>query len=161
MLPVAHVSHQMEGRLRVRIPSMCRYTPYFQAAEKILSNCEGVHRVESNALSGGILVLHGTTLAQIERHARLNNLFDLIVAPPAGAPSVQISHGIEQVDQAVTALTGGHVDTRTWVFSGLLGAAVYQMLRGNGLPAGITLLHYALDALPRNGSPRGGRETRA
>jgi hypothetical protein len=155
MLPLAYVSHEMFGRTRIRVPGLRRHAPYFQAVERILSECESVRRVETNPLSGGILVFHRTSLEDIARFAKASNLFDLVIEPAAGPPSSRVARQIGRLDRTVTSLTLGRVDTRTWVFSGLMIAAVYQMLRGNALPAGVTLMHYALDALPRPGLDEG------
>ena len=152
MTPQARVSHQMPGRLRLRVPELRRHTPYFQAAERILGECEGVRRVETNALTAGILVFHRNSVSDIAEYAKARNLFDLILEPDPGPPSVRVAGHVERLDHIITAFTQGRVDTRTWAFAGLTAAAVYQMLRGNTLPAGITLVHYALDALPASRS---------
>lgn len=148
MLPAAHVSHEMFGRVRLRVPALRRHAPYFQVAERILSECEGVRRVETNPLSGGILVFHRTSIQEIARYAQEKNLFDLVIESDTDPPSARVARQIGHLDTIVTALTRGRVDTRTWLFSGLMLAAVYQALRGNALPAGVSLVHYALDALP-------------
>lgn len=146
MTPASFITHQMPGRTRIRIPAMRRNEAYFQNVQKALQECKGVAGVETNPLTASVLVYHFSSLDEIKEFAEGRNLF-LIEAKPAPSkalPSERISARLKSLDQRIMAITGGRLDGKEAAFSGLLLAAAYQVFKGSVLPAGATLVWYAL-----------------
>ena len=73
----AFVVHELFGRLRLRIPEKRKDGAYFAELAERLSECPGVTRVESNALTGSVLLLHTeeTTATDVARYAEQTALF--------------------------------------------------------------------------------------
>ncbi|HEX5081309.1 MAG TPA: hypothetical protein VFY40_04650 [Blastocatellia bacterium] len=146
MPPTSFIAHQMPGRTRIRIPAMRRNDAYFQNVQKALQECNGVAGVETNPLTASVLVYHFSSLDKIKEFAEGRNLF-LIEAKPESSeslPSERISAQLKSLDQRIMEITGGRLDGKEAAFSGLLLAAAYQVFKGSVLPAGATLVWYAL-----------------
>lgn len=154
MLPSAFVTHHMEGRIRLRIPSQRRNSAYFGTLQEKLSQCEGVDALRVNPLTAGLLILHHGDLETIGRFAEQNELFLLRPEDPSRLPvSVQISARFSSVDERLSRVSGGKLDLAAAAFFGLTLAGLFQLLRRNIWPAGLTLLWYAVSVLPKNARP--------
>ncbi len=109
----------------------------------------GVAGVETNPLTASVLIYHFSSLDEIKGFAEERNLF-LIEAKPAPSkalPSERVTAGLKSLDQRIVAITGEMLDGKDAAFSGLLLAAAYQMFKGSVLPAGATLIWYALNLI--------------
>lgn len=150
MLPTAVIAHRLPGRVRIRIESRRRDAAYFAHLDQQLRQCPSVLDVAVTPITGGLLILHdGTDPDVIIEYARTFELFELAVDVPAARdteqpPAEVIRVGLDGVDQWVQRETAGRTDLRSLGLVALLGAAVWQMARGYVLPAGATLLWYAL-----------------
>jgi hypothetical protein len=165
MLPRAQVGHHIEGRTRFRVPEKRRDTAWFgKIAERLLS-CEGVESVDANAATGSLLVYHATAPQEIGVFAEAHELFTLAPGQAGLVLSQRLGGTVQQdlgkVDRWLNASTRGQVDLASVAFLFLAGAGVLQALRGRALPAGITLLNYALEVLPRVGQGIAVREVAA
>jgi len=144
MPPQAELVHQIQGRLRVRIPGQRRNSEYFAKIRKCLAKLEGVQSVETNYLSGSVLVLHQSSPRAIQDYAEEKGLFQVRRSnSPVVALSQRIASGLRQVEGRVNAFTQGEVDMTGLAFLGLAVAGGYQILKKNVWPAGVTLLWYA------------------
>jgi hypothetical protein len=96
-------------------------------------------------------------------YARTFDLFELPDSPPGAdtsrAPAVILSHGLERLDQWVRTETGRTTDLRSVALTALIGAALWQMIRGQVLPAAATLIWYALAVAARDRREAGGDRT--
>lgn len=54
----------------------------------------------------------------------------------------------------MSVLSRREMDLSSVAFLAFLGAGAFQVLKGRALPAGVTLLAYALRVLPVTGGPR-------
>jgi hypothetical protein len=124
--------------------------------EEKLKKCDGIDALQTNPLTGGVLVLHHVDLAAIAQYAERNELF-VIAEPSSGGPiSLQVAARFRSLDQGLRAASGGSVDLGSAAFVGLTVAGLYQLLQRNIWPAGLTLLWYATSLLPRaRGKNRG------
>lgn len=144
MLPQAESVHQIEGRLRMRIPEQRRNPEYFRKIRECLAKLEGVRSIETNYLTGSVLVLHQLSPQVIQDYAEENGLFQVRHSnSPVVALSQRIATGFRQVEGRVNAFTKGEVDVTGLAFLGLAIAGAYQILKKNVWPAGVTLLWYA------------------
>lgn len=157
MLPAAALVHQVPGRVRVRVEECRRDAAYFARVAEQLRQCPSVLDVTATPATGSILILHeGTDLDVIVGYARALDLFEL--APPAGRaaedplPDQIIRERLHHVDRWIRRESDDHADLRSLALIGLLAGAVWQVVRGQVLPAGATLLWYAL-ALTREPRP--------
>jgi hypothetical protein len=153
MLPTSIVAHEMPGRTRMRIPAERKNEQFFAQAEESLKRCEGVSKVETNPLTGSILILHSSSIEEIKEFAEKEDLFVIQTANNSAAPplSEQISTGLKSFDTRVAEMTSGRFDGKEAALLGLLVAGAYQIVRGNLWPAAGTLAWYALSLLPEPG----------
>lgn len=63
--------------------------------------------------------------------------------------SHRLARTLQQMNDRIGQRGPGHLDGRGLLFLLLAGAALFQFRKGLFLPAGITLLDYAITALPR------------
>lgn len=148
MLPAAYISHQVEGRMRIRIPSRRRDKYYFDLVTRSLRECEGILALRVNALTGSVLIIHLLNVDTIAEYAERNGLFTL--APvEIGLPSISegISNQVRAFDEQLKTKTSGALDLSALAFLGLLIASAAQLAKKNIWPAGATLLWYAANVL--------------
>jgi hypothetical protein len=154
MLPTSFVVHEMPGRTRMRISAKRKNEPFFAQAEESLKKCEGVLKVETNPLTGSILILHSSSIEEIKEFAEREDLF--AIQTPNGSVarpfSEQISTGLKSLDTRVAEMTSGQFDGKEAALLGLLLAGAYQIVRGNLWPAAGTLVWYAFSLLPEGRS---------
>jgi hypothetical protein len=150
MLPVAVVVHRLPGRMRVRVEERRRDEAYFAQVAQQLRQCPTVVDVSVTPLTGSVLILHdGTDTDVVTGYAKAFDLFE-VVLPASGSvgaeprPDQVIQERLDHVDRWMRRESGDHADLRSLALIGLLGGAVWQMARGRMLPAGATLLWYAL-----------------
>ena len=164
MLPDAHVVHQMLGRLRVRIPSRRRNAQYFARVRQQLAELEGVRAIETNHMTGSVLILHQLSAREIEEHAVKHGLFRLRFSLPDPAPlSQRISTQLGKFGAGVERASGGAVDVPAVVAITFAAAASFQLLKNRVWPPGVTLLWYAVqravewkEGAPADGCSPGG-----
>lgn len=150
-LPDAYVVHQMAGRFRVRVPSQKRNIQYFANVRKRFAELEGVEAIETNYITGSILILHGSSPQAIEEYAEKSGLFRVLFSKPSSVPlSRRIVKEYDRLGTGVERVSGGAVDLPTLTSFALVLAGGFQMLQKNIWPAGATLLWYAASVLSSN-----------
>jgi hypothetical protein len=163
MLPAATIVHDIPGRLRVRVEERRRDDAYFAHAAEQLRQCPGVVEVTVTPMTASVLVLHdGAGRDVVADYARAFELFD-VAAQAALAPDADLLPGqivrerLRDADRWVRRHSDDRTDLRSLALVGLLAGAAWQIVRGHVLPAGATLLWYAL-ALTRERGPIAGPE---
>jgi len=154
MIPIGHVTHCIETRIRIRIPSKLRDAAYFAALGEKLKKCNGVDYLRVNPLTGSLLMLHHTDVPAIAQYAEQNELFKLVPIAPSAPVSSQIANRFISLDERLQLFSGGKIDLSSTAFFGLTVAGLFQLLRSNVWPAGLTLLWYAASVLPRRKDSR-------
>lgn len=144
MKPVAHLIHQVPGRVRLKIPEKRSDQSFFEALAERLKECTGVTEVNVNGRTGSLLIRHSVALAEIIAFAEENDLFTL------GSRlkwrdnlAHQTRAHLRALDKRITRLSEGSLDLRSLLILTLLGLTLTQVLRGQVLPPASTLLWYA------------------
>ena len=155
------VAHRLPGRLRLRLPRGYRPPSLLAAVRDAVLALPGVSRVEVDAATGSVLVLHDQTQASCDRiGCAVASTAGLSFQSPddehadapsarAAAPAVPPARSLRAVaaaaNRTVRGLTGGLFDLRFLVPAALAAIALYQVNRtGTGLLAPpYTLLWYA------------------
>jgi hypothetical protein len=146
-LPEARITHIISGRLRIKIPSRKGNTSYFKSLKQTFSGCDKVQKVEANAVTAGVLLLHDADIKDISKFAEENRLFVVESRRPEQTVLVKrIRSGFEDLNRRATRFTGGELDLPGAVFVSLLSLSIYQIARGNFFaPAWYTSLWYAVN----------------
>jgi hypothetical protein len=166
MIPAATLVHHIPGRTRFRVASKQGDGSYFAGVGEQLQQCPGVTSVNTNAATGSVLILHEAAEPDVLiAYARTFEVFELPdQSAPAMAgsrpPAAIVSDGLRQMDDWIRAETGYGTDLRSVALTGLIGAAVWQMLRGHLLPAAGTLMWYALSIVSEGRQHSPGERTR-
>lgn len=142
MPPNAEIRHQMGRCIRLRVPSKKRAPAYFNRLEEKLSEIPGVAEVETNHVTGSVLIKHTTDVDSIRQFAAHHGLFNLLEAATAAvALAVRIDDRMDSVDDEVTR---GHMDFRSVILIALAGGAVYKVFRREVMPPAFNLIWAAL-----------------
>lgn len=149
MPPEAHISHRTAERLRLRIPGRKGDAGYFSSLADRLSRFQGVERIEANAITGSILVLHRMDVAAFVEHAEQSGLFVLKGANSRPEPLYRtVMQPLTDLDRGMKKFTGGEIDLPSIAFVGLLGVGIYQISIGNFIaPAWYTAFWYAFNTV--------------
>ena len=151
-LPAARVTHFTNRRLRIKVAEKRRDAAFFSSVADRLSMWAGVERVETNPLTGSILIHFSDPQGFFREAAAKNDLFDIdLDAALAESSGPVISRtavqSFETADHGLRRWTHNQLDLRTAIFLLLLGGGVYQLLRGRLSTPAPTLLWYAGDLL--------------
>jgi hypothetical protein len=122
MLPKAFVSHALQNRTRLLIPTKRKSKDYFLNLQKELSRCDGIENVDPNLLTGSVLIRHNVELDKIKEYGEAKHIFSLIKEEP---PS--------------------RIEPRRVMSLGIFGLAAYQAYRGILLPPAWPLFRDALE----------------
>lgn len=151
MLPKAQVSHHSVGRTRLRIPERKRDLAYLTATGRRLEVIPGVERAAVNAATGSILLEHHLSLQELSNLGRDRSLFEVEEVKPAEPASESLASNlrtfVNKSDERIRSLTDGEVDVKLLVAGGLMGLSLFQLRRGDFLPAGMVLALMAVDTL--------------
>jgi len=131
-MTVAHVVHQLPGRLRLRIPEHRKDEAFFDSLAGRLREIEDIISVSRDALTASLLIHHQVPEDRI--WSFLEELLELTLQPaPATATAYSLSSvgaGIQAVNHSLQRASGGATDLRTLLFLLLVGLAIRQILRG-------------------------------
>ncbi|MGD2113901.1 MAG: hypothetical protein PVG07_02540 [Acidobacteriota bacterium] len=161
--PGAHLIHHVEGRTRLRLPEYRGETERLERLAESLGSVQGVEAVTANPVTGSVLVYHRLNgPEELEDVARERGLFDL--RRPAKRPllSRRLGERVQaragQAERWIERESRGEVDLPGFTFVLLLFASFYQALQGRALPAGVTLLNYALKMVPAFPASKAGSD---
>ena len=157
MSVAARLVHATAGRARLRVPAAKGDARFFARVKEELRRSAAVRDVKVNALTGSVLVRHSGDFDAVARHAQAHDLFDVEDSHADGdgmrasKPEARVTEHLRAfVVGAADALrrkTKGAVDLRVVTVGALLGGSVYQLVCGNFLPAGGTMLAQAASVL--------------
>lgn len=140
---LARVVHSLPGRARLRVESLKGEGEALARLQAALLETPGVHEVTVNPLTGSVLLEHTGALDDVLREAELNGALQL-----SGEPEpylAQLHRALFESDSKLRQASGGKVDLETLTFFGFLAGGLYQVTHGHALPAGVTLLRYAVE----------------
>jgi hypothetical protein len=144
MLPPAHLIHHTRARMRLRVPSRRGQTAYFEQLVAELAGFPGIDRIETNPVTGSVLLSPAVEVAPLAQHAEHAGLFVLSDLTAVTAPlATGLARGFQGLNVQLRQLSGGNLDLASLGFLTLVGAAVVQLQRGHVLGPASTLLWYA------------------
>lgn len=148
-------THVLPGRIRFRVPSLVNNGTAGAASLDNLTKIDGIESVESNLVSGSVLVRFDSAkikpdllLAAIVRILGLEKEMD---RPPDSLVARELRDAGKSVNQAVFQRTGGVIDLWTLFFLAVAIIGIRKTIaeRGRSIPTGLTLLWWSLNALKR------------
>lgn len=139
-LPTAFVSHQVPGRLRLRVPTMRNHEDYFARVREQLSAIPGLRRLTTNTRTGSVLIEYAGEAPSLEQIGSRLSLFQLEQRPSPHSLNEWLLKAIKQPDEVLKKVTDGRVDATGILALALTGLGISQVVRGQALPAGMTLL---------------------
>jgi hypothetical protein len=149
MLPEAHITHIIRGRLRVKIPVKKGDASYFADLSGKMTGCEGVERIEVNSVTSSVLIIHSTDSKNIAEYAEENSLFriqEVKFYEKQTYISRKITETFNGLNRKVTVSTKGFANLPDIAVLTLIGLSAFQISRGNFIaPAWYAALWYALN----------------
>ncbi|WP_420266229.1 HMA2 domain-containing protein [Candidatus Magnetominusculus dajiuhuensis] len=139
------VSHQTQGRLRIKISEAKGDAEYFAELKKTLAANPKISSVEVNPVTASVLILHNTGNEEILTYAGQQGLIK-IAAPTKNSDNVstKIAEVFKAVNNSAVTATGGGLDLPRISFLTLMGFGLYQLSRGNFVvPPWYTAFWYA------------------
>lgn len=159
MIPEAIVGHSTPGRLRLKVPLKKGNAAYFSTLKEYFTHLEGVKQVETNALTGSLVLIHTSDLRSITAFAEERSLFKLNkISSSMPALSRNVVKTFSDFDKGMKRFTGNELDVPGMAFLTLLGFGIYEIARGNfAAPAWYTAFWYSLNIFLKS-LPKGGKE---
>ena len=150
--PAARISHFTPRRLRIKVPEKRRDRGFFDTVAERLVTWQSVERVETNPLTGSVLIHFSDPERLFLEAAVKNDLFDIdfdsafgdSAAPAATEAAVR---SFETADHALRRWTENQIDMRGVLFVLLLAGGLFQLLRRRVDTPAATLLWYAGDLI--------------
>jgi Heavy metal associated domain 2 len=139
-LPRAFVSHSAPGRIRLRVPQMRNQAEYFANLRERLTSLAGLRGLTTNLRTASVLIEHVGDAPDLAEVGRRLELFQLELAAKPPTLSQHIYGLVSQPDSFLKRLTNGRVDVAGLTVLALTGMGISQVVKGQALPAGWTLL---------------------
>jgi Heavy metal associated domain 2 len=166
-LPAARITHFTSRRLRMRVPEKRRDAVFFGLVADHLADWDSVERVETNPLTGSILIYFTDAHRLLAEAAAKNDLLEIDFDGIATGPTEPVVtraavRSLETADMALRRWTQNQLDVRSALFLLLLAGGTYQLLRRRLAAPAPTLLWYAGDLiglwnhLPANAAAESG-----
>jgi hypothetical protein len=149
----AYVEHQIEKRIRIRIPSRRGDVSYFEDLRSKFSRLEKFERIQINPLTGSVLITHDDIdLKGIADYAEEKGIFSLDPDGPPSAPLArQVVNPVEKISNFLNQITDGEVDLAGLIFVSLLAFGIFEILRGRfTTPPWYTAFWYAFGVFTKS-----------
>jgi hypothetical protein len=142
--PLARVVHSIPGRTRLRALDIKGDEAALEALRSALEETPGVHEVRVSARTGSILLEHDGSAEDVLQAAESRGYLRVDGTPQE--PWLAAMHrALGESDQRLRFASKGKVDLETLSFVGFVAGGVYQIFNNHGLPAGVTMLRYAVE----------------
>lgn len=164
LIPEAILCHYSQGRVRIRLALKKNDPNYFDHLKNIFLQLAGIKEVKSNSVSKSLLLITSLAADTIFDFAAKNNLFILKndISKKSFFESkshsthnqiskhmlTEIAESIQKYDANIKNVTKGNIDLRTLTFGALMGFGLYQLMRGQFLASGSSLVVTAIALLP-------------
>ena len=130
--PYAFVSHKTGTRIRLRVPSRRKDTGYFASLRDQSPAVRGLRSIETNPLTGSVLLLHSSDPDHIIQTYITGGFFRLGNSSSTHANlQGRISETFDRIDVALRDVSGNELDIGGTAFLFLLALGGYQIIRGN------------------------------
>jgi hypothetical protein len=141
---LARVVHSIPGRTRLRAESIKGDVQALAAVQTALEDSQGVQSVQVNTRTGSVLVEHGGSIEELVAQLRERGVLELDNSEPEHYLAT-LHRALAESDRRLKLVSKGKLDFETVSFFSFVGAGIYQCLNHQGLPAGVTLLRYAVE----------------
>jgi len=142
--PLARIVHSIPGRSRLRATDIKGDAGALEALRVAIEAAPAVHNVSVSVRTGSLVVEHDGSIdditAELERGGSLR--LETELPEPYLA---QVHRALNESDERLRRVSHGRVDLGKITFFGFLAGGVYQIFNNHGLPAGVTLLRYAVE----------------
>ena len=120
---------------------------YFAQVRSALLGMSGVRAVLCNPLTESILLEHDVPVDPLLREAEERGFLQLDSKPaePRTRYLKRLGLALIETDEKMQTASNGRVDLETLTFFGMLAGGLYQVTHGHALPAGVTMLRYAVE----------------
>ena len=147
MPPEAIVVHRLPGRLRLRLAELRNDPEALARVAALLQAIPRMQAVESNALTGSLLLRYEGPEAEILQAAAAEGDIRLMPAEPA-KPDLRgrLDEGMRNLSRGLQTVTGGEVDLNGLLVVGLTLLAIQQAIEGNVMVPAAALLWNAYQA---------------
>lgn len=151
------IAHTIPGRVRFHVPSLCNNESAAALLNDRLSKIEKAYRVVVSPQTGSVLIRFDPDvlcdellLAAIIRLLGLEKEFE---HPPVPVVTRELRNAGSSLNRAVFEKTHGIVDlwTAVMILMGAVGVRKIMMQPAMSLPAGFTLVYWAVNAFRRKG----------
>jgi hypothetical protein len=151
MTTTAIIVHQMEGRMRLRVPDMRGDVAFFQEASESLEALEDIFSVTTRPLTGSILIEYdGMTVDTLQQWARKQQLFEISEPDQLrheGSSIAQITqYQMNRIDDMLKQGSEGRFDLLSLLMMMSVGLLINEFLNGRLAAGSFALVWYALDA---------------
>jgi len=146
--PIVEVVHRIPGRVRLSVVELPEGEAAFVPFAESLGTLSGVREVRASARTRSVLLLFQGELEPFLSELEASSLLVLRPLQPH-TPMRRIATAIDALDARVTGETRGAVSLGSAAFFAFIGAGLWQARQGHFLPAGMTLLKYAVEAMAR------------
>ena len=154
-IPDAYITHRVNQRIRIRIPSRRGQKSFFEDLEKafVKRQDNDGQRVEVNPATASALFLGHFSAKHIAEVGRKAGLFHLQSKKKHKETLLgSVKNTFRSADRSLLKFTGGELDIPSVIFLGLVGHGLYQFVRGNFAgPPWYTAFWYALGVFSRSG----------
>ncbi len=142
--PVARVVHSIPGRVRLRTQGIKGDLAAFEQLRTAFEETRGVKNVQVNPATGSVLVEYEGNLEDVLRELEQSGGLSRFDEPPQPYLA-HVNRALIESDQRLKQASSGKVDLELVAFFGFLAGGVYQVFNNHALPAGVTLLRYAVE----------------
>ena len=141
---LARLVHSIPGRARLRTTGIKGDRAALSQLQAALEDAPGVKDVRVSATTGSVVVEHDGNIDDVLRALEASGALQLEteIAEPY---LTQIHRALAESDRRLKAASNGKLDLETISFVGFLAGGVFQVFNRHALPAGVTLLRYAVE----------------
>ena len=142
--PLARVVHGIPGRIRLRATDIKGDASALDALRTAIESAPAVRNVSVSVITGSLVVEHDGSAEDLTADLESRGALRLETEVREHYLA-HIHRALADTDQRVKQVSNGRVDLETLSFFGFVAGGIYQMFNNHGLPAGVTLLRYAVE----------------
>ena len=146
-LPQAVLVHAIRGRARLRFEAQTGNSAFFEALAQGLVKHPAVRELRMSPAAGSLLLLHDGEVGAILEDAQARKLFVVVEVVHRRAAMRRMRAAIEAIDERIATETDDTLSMGKLAFAVLVGGGVWQAGNGFALPAGLTMIDYAIKVM--------------
>ena len=142
--PLTRIVHTIPGRTRLRAQDIKGDATALEALRSGLEETPGVQNVSVTPLTGSVLVEHDANIDDVLTHAERSGVLRIDTEVREHYLAT-LNRALSSTEERIKDASNGKVDLETIAFVGFVASGIYQMFNNHALPAGVTLLRYAVE----------------